>query len=122
VLGWLPGIGPSISGGVLQGLRDLGTDMRDALGIGPVRVRASGTPDLTRSGDVVGTLRYLAPERFRGQVDIRSDIYALGTTLYEALALRPAFDDAEPARLMREITVTLLKQSPGREPGRAGGH
>jgi serine/threonine-protein kinase len=68
--------------------------------------KASGTPDLTRTGDVVGTLRYLAPERFQGRVDIRSDIYSLGLTLYEALALRPAFDSSEPARLMRQITTT----------------
>jgi serine/threonine protein kinase len=67
--------------------------------------KASGTPDLTRTGDVVGTLRYLAPERFRGQADIRSDIYAVGLTLYETLALRPAFDDRGQAQLMHQITT-----------------
>ena len=48
--------------------------------------------DLTNTGDVLGTLRYLAPEAFAGRGDARSDIYSLGLTLYELLLLRPAFD------------------------------
>ena len=40
------------------------------------------TQDLTRSGELVGTLRYMAPERFQGACDARSDIYGLGLTLY----------------------------------------
>jgi serine/threonine-protein kinase len=67
--------------------------------------KATGTPDLTRPGDLFGTLRYLAPERFQGQSDIRSDVYALGLTLYEALALRPAFDDRGQAELMHQINT-----------------
>jgi hypothetical protein len=67
--------------------------------------KATGAPDLTRTGDVFGTVRYLAPERFQGQADIRSDIYALGLTLYEALALRPAFDERGQERLMHQITT-----------------
>ena len=62
-----------------------------------------GGEDLTETGDVVGTLRYMAPERFDGRSDARCDIYALGVTLYEMLALRPAFDDRNRARLIRRI-------------------
>ncbi len=42
--------------------------------------------ELTQSGDVLGTLRYVAPERFRGRSDGRSDIYSLGVTLYELIS------------------------------------
>jgi serine/threonine protein kinase len=42
-----------------------------------------GTEELTHTGDIVGTLRYMAPERFRGKSDPRSKVYGLGITLYE---------------------------------------
>jgi serine/threonine protein kinase/WD40 repeat protein len=60
--------------------------------------------DLTRTGDVVGTIRYMAPERFEGRCDVRADIYALGLTLYELLALRPAFDAEDRHALIRQMT------------------
>src|SRR5262249_33976888 len=52
---------------------------------------------------IVGTLRYLAPERFSGQGDLRSDVYALGLTLYEMLALRPAFDEVGRNQLVKQV-------------------
>ena len=39
--------------------------------------------DLTQTGDILGTLRYMSPERFKRQCDAQADIYALGVTLYE---------------------------------------
>ena len=53
--------------------------------------KLSGSEDLTQSGSFVGTLRYMAPERFRGKGDERSEVYSLGLTLFELITLRPAF-------------------------------
>lgn len=50
-----------------------------------------------------GTLRYMAPERFVGPHDARSDLYSLGLTLYEMLTMRPAFEAASEADLIRRI-------------------
>jgi WD40 repeat protein/serine/threonine protein kinase len=68
--------------------------------------KAADSEDLTHSGDIVGTLRYLAPERFQGQADARSDVYALGLTLYELLTLRPAFDETDRNRLVAQVMHT----------------
>src|SRR5262249_29191783 len=58
---------------------------------------------LTQSGDILGTLRYMAPERFRGQGGARADIFALGLTLYELLTLRCAFEAPDRLQLIEQI-------------------
>jgi WD40 repeat protein/serine/threonine protein kinase len=64
--------------------------------------KADDQQDLTHTGDVFGTLRYLPPEAFEGRADARGDIYSLGLTLYELLCLRPAFDEKERNRLIKQ--------------------
>jgi serine/threonine protein kinase len=68
--------------------------------------KATTDSDLTHTGDIIGTVRYMAPERFHGHCDARSDVYALGLTLYEMLAKRPAFDEADRGKLIRQVTDT----------------
>jgi WD40 repeat protein/serine/threonine protein kinase len=59
---------------------------------------------LTRSGEMMGTPDYMPPEQLLGaHVDRRSDVYALGATLYEALTLRRPFDAPTRERLFQEI-------------------
>ncbi|MEO1523831.1 MAG: protein kinase [Planctomycetota bacterium] len=59
--------------------------------------------DLTRDGEMIGTLRYMAPEQCVGQPESRSDVYSLGLTLYELLALQPAFKELHRSQLIRAI-------------------
>ncbi len=65
--------------------------------------KLEGAEALTRTGDVVGTLRYMAPERLEGWSDRRSDIYSLGATLYELLKLQPLFETSSRSELIHAI-------------------
>ena len=64
--------------------------------------RLLGAARMTRSGRIVGTLEYLAPERVRGQEgDVRSDLYSMGIVLYEMLTGRLPFTSDSDYDLMR---------------------
>ncbi len=67
--------------------------------------KSEGSVDITQSGEFVGTLRYMAPERLQGKGDARSDIYALGVTLYEMLTLSPPFASSDRVGLIGQITT-----------------
>jgi serine/threonine protein kinase/WD40 repeat protein len=68
--------------------------------------RLQNDAGLTRTGDLLGTLAYMSPEQARGRpalVDHRTDIYSLGASLYELLALAPPFRADGRAELLRAV-------------------
>ncbi|MEN6557167.1 MAG: serine/threonine-protein kinase [Thermoguttaceae bacterium] len=65
-----------------------------------------GEQNLTRTGDVLGTIRYASPEQVSGQrvmLDPRTDLYSLGATFYELITLRPVFAGATRQSLLQQI-------------------
>jgi serine/threonine protein kinase len=48
----------------------------------------------------------MPPEAFEGRSDPRSDVYSLGLTLYELLAFRPAFEEKDRNRLIKQVTTS----------------
>jgi ABC-type transport system substrate-binding protein len=117
---------------------------------GAVRVRvmdfglahATTESRLTKTGTLVGTVAYLSPEQVTAHsFDGRSDIYSLGTVLYECLAGEPPFSGevqsilyrivhevpqppralgAEIREELQEIVLHCLQKDPGKRPQRAG--
>ncbi|MGE0711720.1 MAG: protein kinase [Planctomycetota bacterium] len=74
--------------------------------------------DLTKTGDLVGTIAYMAPEQLRGKgVDRRTDVYALGAMLYRALAGHVPFEGA-PISVAARI-VAEEPEPPGGDPALA---
>jgi tetratricopeptide (TPR) repeat protein len=68
--------------------------------------QVQGGTNLTMSGDLLGTLRYMSPEQAlakRVVIDHRTDVYSLGATLYELLTLEPAFPGRDRQELLRQI-------------------
>src|SRR5512140_2067912 len=63
---------------------------------------------LTRTGKLVGTPSYMAPEQTRGSVNLEAaaDIWSLGCVLYEALSGRVAFDGRSPAAVQAKVLLT----------------
>jgi len=61
---------------------------------------------LTAPGLIVGTIAYMSPEQARGEtLDARSDVFALGSTLYEALTGRPAFTGESALETMHAVAT-----------------
>jgi serine/threonine protein kinase len=99
----------------------------------------SFTEQLTATGKIIGTPRYMSPEQLLGaKLDARSDLYALGLIAYELLAGQPAFEASEPRRLawlhavapppplpdgvpdeLARVVTALLAKTPERRPATA---
>lgn len=59
---------------------------------------------ITRPGEVLGDVRYLAPERTQGkETDLRSDFYGLGATVYAMLTGKPPFDGSNPIEILTKV-------------------
>ena len=98
--------------------------------------KADDSDNLTHTGDLLGTLRYMPPEAFEGKSDARSDVYALGLTLFELVALRPAYEEHDRNKLVKQVTtgdpprlrklrkdaprdlVTVVEKATEKDPGR----
>ncbi|HEV8141120.1 MAG TPA: protein kinase [Pyrinomonadaceae bacterium] len=83
------------------------------LGPGPINVADTEQRTLlntqTREGMIVGTPLYLSPEQALGvDVDARSDLFAVGSLLYECIAGKPAFDSGSPV----EICARIIREDP----------
>ncbi|MEU6830857.1 protein kinase [Nocardia beijingensis] len=79
--------------------------------------RAADGTALTATGLVVGTLGYMAPERFTGTVDARSDVYSLACVLYETLTGQPPYGTGDPAQQMRAHLMTEPPRASRAAPG-----
>ena len=62
--------------------------------------------DLTKTGEIIGTPQYMAPESFSGNYDARSETYCLGLTLYEMATLNPAFENTSPGQIIKAVTTS----------------
>src|SRR5205807_1961880 len=89
-------------------LVNAGGDHATLMDLGLAQIADDVEGRLTRTRQFVGTLRYASPEQVLavGRLDARSDVYGLGATLWELLALRPLYgatDETPTPELMSRI-------------------
>ncbi len=75
------------------------------LDFGVARI-ASASEDLTHTGLLMGTLRYMSPEQARGRVDHRSDMFSAAAVFYELLAYHPPLSFDDPMAILEELRST----------------
>jgi serine/threonine protein kinase len=82
-------------------------DVLKVLDFGVAKLDLARAETLTETGQVFGTLHYMAPEQLRGakNADVRSDIWSFGAVLYEALTSRPPFEAETGPELVCKIAI-----------------
>ncbi|HEY7185900.1 MAG TPA: TonB family protein [Vicinamibacterales bacterium] len=79
-------------------------DRRGDLKVVDFGIAKLGDGQLTRTGNVLGTLAYMSPEQIEGRsIDRRSDIFSVGVVLYELVTSRHAFQGDTPSTIIRAI-------------------
>lgn len=75
------------------------------LGLALLRENPTDQDELTSSGQIMGTLDYMAPEQASDthSVDIRADLYSLGCTLYHLLAGSPPFSGSQYSTILKKM-------------------
>src|SRR6266511_3147175 len=73
---------------------------------GIARRSGAEVTELTKTGETVGTIGYMAPEQIRGESpDGRADLYSLGCVLFECLTGHPPFErDSQPAMMFAHVS------------------
>jgi hypothetical protein len=83
---------------------DLEAPLVKVIDFGISKVQEEGAAGLTRTGMVMGTPSYMAPEQARGaRVDLRADVYGVGGILYRALTGRRPFEDEDAAGVLARV-------------------
>jgi len=84
------------------------------LDLGLARLQQEAVEELTSTGQVMGTVDYMAPEQggHSHDVDLRADIYGLGATLYKLLCGQAPFGDAKYETPMQKLTALATEVVP----------
>jgi len=81
------------------------------------KVATAGGESLTKTGMVMGTPDYMAPEQARGdRVDARADVYAVGAILYRSLTGRKPFEGLDPMATLTAVLTTEPERPTALEP------
>jgi eukaryotic-like serine/threonine-protein kinase len=107
VLQIIAGLEATAAAGVLHGdikPSNCFVDAEERIKVGDFGIAAAIQYEATLTGGVLATPTFASPEQLRGEaLDVRSDIYAVGATLYYLLTGGPPFEDANVARLIDRV-------------------